>query len=115
MTREEAIEFGNMWLQINEDSKDSNTYTFFQMAIQALSQELCEDAVSRDAVLQELTYIGEEINPDDLTCIFRDRVRDLPSVTVWQNDFLNFLMNVINPNEMEKYISMYKSNGEKCE
>ena len=30
-------------------------------------------------------------------------------------DFLDFLMNVINPNEMEKYISMYKSNGEKCE
>lgn len=35
MTREEAIEFGNMWLEINEDSKDSNTYEFFQMAIRA--------------------------------------------------------------------------------
>lgn len=36
MSREEAIEFGNMWLQINEDCKDSSTYTFFQMAIKAL-------------------------------------------------------------------------------
>ena len=39
MTREEAIEFGNMWLQINEDCKDSSTYAFFQMAIKALEQE----------------------------------------------------------------------------
>ena len=39
MTREEAIEFGNMWLQISEDCKNSSTYAFFQMAIKALSQE----------------------------------------------------------------------------
>lgn len=39
MTREEAIEFGKMWLQINEDCKDSSTYAFFQMAIKALEQE----------------------------------------------------------------------------
>ena len=39
MTREEAIEFGNMWLQINEDCKDSSTYAFFQMAIKALEQQ----------------------------------------------------------------------------
>ena len=39
MTREEAIEFGNMWLQLNEDCKNSSTYTFFQMAIKALEQE----------------------------------------------------------------------------
>lgn len=38
MTNEEAIEFGNLWLQMNEDCKDSNTYTFFQMAIKALEQ-----------------------------------------------------------------------------
>ena len=39
MTNQEAIEFGNMWLQINEDCKDSSTYVFFQMAIKALEQE----------------------------------------------------------------------------
>ena len=39
MLREEAIEFGNMWLQVNEDSPNSNTYKFFQMAIKALEQE----------------------------------------------------------------------------
>ena len=39
MTREEAIEFGNMWLQLNEDCKGSSTYEFFHMAIKALEQE----------------------------------------------------------------------------
>ena len=29
-------------------------------------------------------------------------------------DFLNFLFNVINPNEMEQYISMYLCSGEKA-
>lgn len=39
MTKEEAIEFGEMWLEINEDSKNSNTYKFFQMTLKALEQE----------------------------------------------------------------------------
>lgn len=39
MTREEAIEYGQFWLDMNEDSKNSNTYAFFQMAIKALEQE----------------------------------------------------------------------------
>lgn len=39
MTREEAIEFGKMWLQINEDAKDSDTYNFFKFSIEALEQE----------------------------------------------------------------------------
>lgn len=39
ISREEAIEFGNMWLEMNEDCKDTNTYTFFQMSIKALEQE----------------------------------------------------------------------------
>lgn len=39
MSREEAIEFGKMWLQINEDAKDSDTYNFFKFSIEALEQE----------------------------------------------------------------------------
>lgn len=39
MTREEAIEFGKMWLELQEDCKDSYTYEFFKMAIKALEQE----------------------------------------------------------------------------
>lgn len=36
MTREEAIDFGNMWLEINEDWKGSDIYAFVQTAIEAL-------------------------------------------------------------------------------
>lgn len=39
MTREDAIEFGKMWLELQEDCKDSNTYEFFKIAIEALQQE----------------------------------------------------------------------------
>lgn len=39
MTNKEAIEFGNLWLEMNEDSKNSNTYNFFQMAVKLLEQE----------------------------------------------------------------------------
>ena len=39
MTREEAIEFGNMWLEVNNDSQNSHTYKFFAKAVQALEQE----------------------------------------------------------------------------
>lgn len=45
MTREEAIEFGEMWLEINEDSKNSNTYNFFQMTLKALKQESILDKI----------------------------------------------------------------------
>lgn len=51
MNKEEAIEFGNMWLQVNEDSPNSHTYKFFQKALKALEQEPCEDCVGRQAVL----------------------------------------------------------------
>lgn len=36
----------------------------------------------------------------------------LPSVQP-ENEFLDFLWNVINPNDMEKYLSMYHSKEEK--
>ena len=39
MTREEAIEFGNKWLQINKYWKGNSTYAFFQIAIEAIEQE----------------------------------------------------------------------------
>lgn len=39
MTRKKAIEFGKMWLKINEDCKDSNTYEFFEIAIKELEKE----------------------------------------------------------------------------
>lgn len=33
MTREEAIDFGKLWLDMNEDAKGSKTYEFFELAV----------------------------------------------------------------------------------
>lgn len=38
MTREEATLFGELWLDINEDCKDSQTYAFVCEALKALRQ-----------------------------------------------------------------------------
>lgn len=57
MTREEAIQFGEMWLDVQSDSKDSITYKFFEMAIQALEQEPCEDAISRGQAIDAISKL----------------------------------------------------------
>ena len=72
MTREEAIEFGNMWLEVNEDFKDSdvddrNTYEFFQIAIKALEQEPKWIPVS-----ERLPMLDEEACSDDVLIQLKD-------------------------------------------
>ena len=77
MTTEEAIKFGNMWLEINEDCKDSNTYTFFQMAIKALEQQPCEDCISRQ---EAISAIQDEYYADETGIDIVDIIAHLPSV-----------------------------------
>ena len=75
MTREEAIEFGNMWLEVNEDAKDSNTYEFFQMAIKALKQEPKVDLDElKRKILKEVD--GARINRILRYCDVCDRISD---------------------------------------
>ena len=38
MTIDEVIDFGKMWLEVHEDSKDSNTYEFVDIATKSLEQ-----------------------------------------------------------------------------
>lgn len=64
MTNEEAIEYGNKWLQVNIDCEcsrkiwiDCNTYEFFKTAIEALKQQTCEDAISRQVVLDKIKEV----------------------------------------------------------
>lgn len=48
MTREELIEFGEIWLRMNDrDSTRSNIYEFVYKALKLLKQAPCEDAISR--------------------------------------------------------------------
>ena len=55
-------------------------YDDYLALVNADMKEPCEDAVSRQAVPNELTFIGGDIEPDDLTILFRDRIKQLPSV-----------------------------------
>ena len=82
MTREEAINFGEMFLEVNKDSKNSNTYEFVEMAIKALEQEPCEDAISRQDVL-ELAKKGVLISNGNHKSVC-NAINELPSVTSQQ-------------------------------
>lgn len=61
MTREKAIEFGKFWLDMNQDSKDSITYAFFDMAIKAL--QLITDI---ETVLHNSSYITNDEYEDEV-------------------------------------------------
>lgn len=58
MTREEAISFGNMWLELNEDAEESETYQFFKMAISALSENKCFDGMTNGEVIQAIWNVS---------------------------------------------------------
>ena len=88
MTREEAIEFGKMWLELQEDYKDSNTYEFFKMAIEALQQEPTYTSEVAQKAYEDGKKDGyierkiETINENDLEvdCVSRQAVERL----VWE-------------------------------
>lgn len=96
MTREEAIEFGKMWLELQEDYKDSNTYEFFKMAIEALQQEptytsevaqkAYEDGKKDGYIQRKIETIAE--NDSRVDCISRKAVIDAINANcVWENEY----------------------------
>ena len=87
MTREEAIEILKQRECCREcvvDIGDCNDCDkAFEMAIKALEQEPCEDAVSRQAVLDE-KYLIELEDGQSFYCINPEDVEALPPVTPTQ-------------------------------
>ena len=100
MTREEALEFGNLWLELNEDCEGSLTYGFFRTAIKALEQEpcekdwrfyfdhgyaqakrdlSCEDAISRKAMLELQAKYAEDMGATKFWQM-SDDIKALPPV-----------------------------------
>lgn len=85
MTRKEAIEFGKMWLELQEDCKDSNTYEFFKMAIEALQQEptytsevaqkAYEDGKKDGYIQRKIETIAEKESRND--CVDRKEVKKI--------------------------------------
>jgi len=80
MTNEEARDFGEMWLDVNEDTKDSDTYMFIELATKALEQQPCDDAISRADVLEFLKGFEILHNHDELRNNLIYGIMDLPSV-----------------------------------
>jgi hypothetical protein len=65
MTREDAIDFGEMWLELQEDSKDSKTYEFFKIATQVLEQEPSGDTISRQDAIKAIDEKAKRIKNED--------------------------------------------------
>lgn len=48
----------------------------------------------------------------DLEELVNEKIEEIKEMKSENDDFLNFLFNMINPNEMEAYLAMYNSQGE---
>lgn len=70
MTREEAIAHGKEQLEVFGGEHAE----FIKLAIKALEQEPCEDAISRQSMLDYLKYLYGEMPEEEF-------VKTLPSVT----------------------------------
>jgi len=88
MTREEAIDFGEMWLDVNEDTKDSDTYMFIELATKALEQQPCDDAISRADVLEFLKGFEILHNHDELRTNLIYGIMSLSPVTPQQTRWI---------------------------
>lgn len=44
--------------------------------------------------------------------LLNEKIEEIKETKSENEDFLNFLFNVINPNDMEEYLAMYNSKGE---
>jgi hypothetical protein len=80
MTKDEAIDLLDNLIGMVEDNHNSDYDTALQMAIEALGQEPCEDAISRQTVLDYLfrPYSNEELYSNIDIANF---IKELPPVT----------------------------------
>lgn len=86
MTREDAINLLSQFRKDGEGFLCDNTIEAFKMAIKALEQEPCDDAINREDALMCLT--GEIKDTDTIETIiarFVRRIRKLPPVNTQQN------------------------------
>ena len=95
MTPEEAIAYGKECLSWNKFSKDMKMYQFIEMAIKALSQEPCDDAIDRAEAMTEIMMFAGNVKPDeeDIYIKVSDAVqllRELPSVTQKSGKWIDY-------------------------
>lgn len=83
MTREELINFGEMFLEVNKDSKNSNTYEFIEKSLEVLKREpLTPDTLAdllmeqriKGELKQDISYSKDII--DDVKCKLTVEIMD---------------------------------------
>ena len=86
MTKEEAIK----WLRdiANDPLTIDPEADAISMAIKALKQPECEDAVSRFKVLQLIDYSSNDLNDSVDNRCFQNQIKELPSVTPKQQRWI---------------------------
>ncbi len=84
MTREEAKRFGHCILAVADADTDKDTIEFTKIALEALEQKPCDDAISRQAVLDR-KYVVEVKNmwhmTEKIEVVDVDDIKALPSVS----------------------------------
>lgn len=106
MNREEAINFGEMWLELQEDSQGSDTYEFFKFAVEGLKQTAAEPMAEIDLYsLVKQTYIEREVL-DKIVAEIEEQV--LESLSDSGDDW--FAAEKVN--ECLDIINKYKKDGE---
>ena len=82
MTREEAIEILEEVKELDDSIYQYNTKYLkaLNMAIHSLEQEPCEDAISRQAVLEYIEGSGAELGHDSENELVRHDIKELPPV-----------------------------------
>lgn len=83
MTSEEAIDLLDNLNGMIEDNHNSNYDTAFKMAVKALEQEPCEDAISRQAVIKHLHNEYHGMISDESMKIYEiiNMLKEQPPVT----------------------------------
>ena len=87
MNREKAIDLLDNLIGMVEDNQESDYDTALKMGIQALSQEPCDDAISRQAVINAIENdcmkggLGSYFACYNDAQAFRGEIEKLPSVT----------------------------------
>lgn len=104
MTREEAIKYlerADITVGMKVKTKTAEA---IEMAIKALEQEPCEDAVSRQAVLDCLTATG--LKKYDFILNARDKIKNLPSVKPQEPRWIPVSEQL--PEERDWYLAVFK-------
>ena len=87
MTKKEAIDLLDNLIGFVEDNHGSDYDEALKIAIKTLEQELCEDAISRQAVINSFkNWLNDNKDPRS----FEEVVKEMPSAISSQKEGLNY-------------------------